>query len=215
MLLSTLIGIPLGILSSLVAWWVLFRFIVPRIEFSPHISKYHFKNLGTRYRIKFRNIGKRGIIDVEVFPILRIKGLNPELPDNWLNITLTTSLKENRISSLKEDRIISLLSEDTDKFNNPNFPEHIRKKYRQKELNIEDLLSLDNPVKLVVQLFGYDEFSGARKMIISKPYTLKDIKHGTFDHKFTIDKTGLQVVEKLIKNSTEQSATGDAKKQRA
>lgn len=70
-------------------------------------------------------------------------------------------------------------------------------------MNIEDLLSLDNNVKLVVQLFGYDEFSGARKMFISKPYTLKDIKHGTFDHKFTIDQTGLQVVEKRIDNRTE------------
>ncbi|PIP37990.1 MAG: hypothetical protein COX19_15090 [Desulfobacterales bacterium CG23_combo_of_CG06-09_8_20_14_all_51_8] len=203
-LVSILIGIPLGILSSLAAWWILFRYIVPKIEFSPHISKYYFKNLGTRYRIKFRNIGKRGIIDIEVFPILRIKGLNPELPDNWLNITLTTSLNNNHISSLKEDRIISLLPEDTDKFKNPNFPDHIRKKYQSKGLNIEDLLSLDNKVKLVVQLFGYDEFSGARKMFISKPYTLKDIKPGTFDHKFTIDKTGLQIVERVSDNKTEQ-----------
>lgn len=134
MLLSTLIGIPLGILSSLAAWWILFRYIVPKIEFSPHISKYHFENLGTRYRIKFRNIGKRGIIDIEVFPILRIKGLNPELPDNWLNITLTTSLNNNHISSLKEDRIISLLPENTDKFENPNFPGHIRKKISTKRI---------------------------------------------------------------------------------
>jgi len=196
LLISTIIGIPIGLLSSLAAWWFLFHHIVPKIEFSPNISKYDFKNLGTRYRLKIRNVGKRGIIDLEVFPILRIKGLNLQLPDNWLNITLNTSLTNNRIANLKEDRVISLLPENTEKFSGYSFPDHIREKYQAKELNIEDLLSLDYEIKLVVQIFGFDEFSGARKLFESKSYTIKDIKYGTFDHKFTIDKTGLQIVEK-------------------
>lgn len=195
LIISTIIGIPIGILSSLAAWWFLFHRIVPKIEFSPNISKYDFENLGTRYRLKMRNAGKRGIIDLEVFPILKIKGLNPQLPDNWLNITLNTTLINNRISSLKEDRIIALLPEKTLKLGSHSFPDHIREKYRKKELRLEDLMTLDYEVKLVVQIFGFDEFSGVRKLFESKPYTAKDIKYGTFDHKFTIDRTGLQIVE--------------------
>ena len=195
-LTSTLVGIPLGILTSLVAWWVLFHRIVPKIEFSPDISKFYFQNLGMKYRIKFRNSGRRGIIDMEVFPILRIRGLNHQLPDNLFNIRLNTSLINNRISNLKENRVITLLPENTPKFGENIFPEYIREKYQSKELNLEDLFKIRNDVKLVIEVFGYDEFSGARKLFSSKPYTIKDIQYGTFDHTFSIDKTGLKVIEK-------------------
>jgi hypothetical protein len=197
LLISALIGIPLGILASLVAWWIQFCLITPKIRFSPFISKLYFKDAGTRYRLKIKNFGKRGIIDIEVFPILRIKGLRPELPNNWTNITLATTLTNNRISSLKVDRIFSILPESNTKFSDRIFPENIRKKYKNQELNLEDLLELGGNVKLVVQLFGYDEFSGSRKLFESNSYALKDIKYGKFDNKHMIDETGLQIVERM------------------
>jgi hypothetical protein len=177
------------------AWWILFHRIIPQVEFSPNISKYDFNEIGRRYRIKIRNAGKRGIIDLEVFPILKIRGLNPELPDNWLLITLNTSLNNYHIANLKENRIISLFPENIDKFASNSFPANIRDKYQNKELTLEDLMSLNNDVKLVVLIYGYDEFSGARRLFESRPYYRKDIKYGTFDHKHKIDKTGLQIIE--------------------
>ena len=31
---------------------------------------------------------------------------------------------------------------------------------------------------LTIEAFGYDEFSGARKLFLSKPYTIHDIREG-------------------------------------
>jgi hypothetical protein len=37
---------------------------------------------GVRYRLAFRNFGRRGIVDVDLFVRLSIKGLNPKFNTN-------------------------------------------------------------------------------------------------------------------------------------
>jgi hypothetical protein len=47
--------------------------------------------------------------------------------------------------------------------------------------NIEELFSFGRNPRLRVIIFGYDAFSGSRKVFISKDYTLSDIADGKYE----------------------------------
>lgn len=67
LLISNLIGLFIGLGTSFFSWWVLYHKIVPEVKFADFISKIPKKTLpGCRYRIKFKNVGKRAILDVHV-----------------------------------------------------------------------------------------------------------------------------------------------------
>ena len=83
MVLSTLIGLVTGILTSVFGWWLLAHYVVPTIRFSPFISKTYIHKAGYRYRIKLENSGTRGIVDVELMAQLGIKGLLADSPKSW------------------------------------------------------------------------------------------------------------------------------------
>jgi hypothetical protein len=77
--------------------------------------------------------------------------------------------------------IIQLHLNVTDDFKtNLMYPDEIRQKAKKKELLLEDLLCLGSDAFLEINLFGYDEFSGSRKLFVSKRYRLQDIKLGKF-----------------------------------
>lgn len=193
--MSFLVGIPVGILGSLFAWWILFHRIVPRILFSPSISKTKTDDnkSGYRYRFKFENIGKRNIIDLEVFAKLRIKAVSPSYPNNWAVIFIP--LEYDRIPKLRTVKkshlreVIRLRVDKIDEFNNPVYPESIRLKCKESSILLEDIMALGADATLQIFVFGYDEFSGARRVFESKLYKLNDIKFGPFDKK------GLEVIE--------------------
>lgn len=200
--ISILIGLLTGILTALIAWWILFHCIIPRIHFSSSISKTPTQDdkSGYRYRFKLENAGRRSIIDVELMARLRIKGLLADYPNNWevINIPLGANgrrYKIPRILPIRRRRvryIMRLYVNRVDEFREPIYPEHIRRKAEKQSLLLEDILSLGSQATLQIHAFGYDEFSGARKLFISKFYTIHDIKEGPFEEK------GLDVQELTI-----------------
>ena len=193
-LISVFIGIPIGILSSLLAWWILFHRIVPVIRFSPSISKTETDDneSGYRYRFKLENAGSRTILDVELFAKLRIRGLHPSYPNNWEVIYIP--LERDRIPKIRPVKkscirvIFRLYIDKIDEFNKPIYPEHLRQKCKENSILLEDIMLLGIDRTLQILAFGYDEFSGARKVFESKLYNLNDIKFGLFDPK------GLEVI---------------------
>lgn len=198
-------GFILGIATNLLTWWILSHLVVPHIRFSPQISKTRANKTqddrsGYKYRIKIENSGRRAAIDVEIIARLRIKGIGSFPRTNWhiVNIPLNThgdkSYRIPRILPLKRDfarrHTLQFLVNEAEEFRtNPIYPEPIRKKAERRTLLLEDLLTLGNAANLQVLAFAYDEFSGARKLFVSKPYTCNDIKEGPFTTK------GLEVKE--------------------
>ena len=177
-MLALFLGVPLGILASFAAWWIVTHWLVPAVEFSPHISRNEYSGnaSGINHRVKFRNIGKREIIDLEVFAELRIKGLNSSLPGIVEIARLV--IDDARMPFLKVEgtKIISLMPELTERFDRPVYGDSIIKKRSQGMLTLEDLLSLNQAAVLVIYVFGYDRWSGARKLYTSIPYILSDIR---------------------------------------
>lgn len=95
-LLSTLAGVPFGVAASFAAWFIIFRCLVPKIRFSAHINKLppYDPKVGVRYRIKFKNVGQRAAIDVDVYSRLRVRCLShaPEFSDTWTVVTLNSDI---------------------------------------------------------------------------------------------------------------------------
>ena len=94
--LTLLVSIPIGAISSLIAWWILNYCIKPKIKFSQELSKSN-ENQKSYYRFKFENCGKRKIYDSELVAKLRIKGL--KFSTNWEVIFLP--LDNDRIPIIK------------------------------------------------------------------------------------------------------------------
>lgn len=183
-LFGSLIGLPFGVLASFLAWMIVFRWIVPSISFSEVISKVppviHAKAVKKpRYRIKFINAGRRGIVDVEVMTRLRIRCLSgsQDFANTWSMVTIRTdTMREPRIPP-GASRTVVLDLEGTPEFGSSLFLGAIA----GRELTLETLLSLGTDAEIAVWVFGYDDFSGSRKAFVSKKYRLGDIAIGKFN----------------------------------
>jgi hypothetical protein len=211
-----LFGFVLGIATNLLSWWILSHLIVPRISFSPQISKTRTHKTqgdqsGYKYRVKIENSGRRAAIDVEIIARLRVKGIGGFPKTNWhiVNIPLSThgdkSYRIPRILPVKKGlarrHTLRLLINEVEEFRTSLiYPEAIRKKAEEGTLLLEDLLTLGSAANLQILVFAYDEFSGARKLFVSKRYTCGDIKEGPFDRK------GLEVKELPTKEQGNEEA---------
>ncbi len=170
---------------------------VPDIRFSSSINKREREP--TRddaskfgYRVKLENHGRRSVIDVEVTARLRINYPPDVLPNTWnlINIPLEkageyryhiTRLSRTRTGEPLTHTLRLLINEISDFRDISAYPASIRARAKKKTLLLEDILSLGPDASLQVTAFGYDEFSGARKLFVSKHYTAADIKDGTFE----------------------------------
>jgi hypothetical protein len=77
---SILASILIGILGSFIAWFFVFRILVPNVRFAEKISQ--VSNRQPRLRLKVRNEGYRDILDYEVMAEFRVRGLDRELLKN-------------------------------------------------------------------------------------------------------------------------------------
>lgn len=206
--INNLIGFGLGVLASWIVWFVVSRCIVPRIEFSKYLSRtqpnYQDNPL---YRFRLRNKGRRQIIDIDIFFRIRIKGINPRFPDTWEIIRIPLGNPYGHIPFLSTHKkahggimTISIEVNNCEKFSRPFMPEEIREKYKKKILTLDDVFSITNTVEGELIAYGYDEFSGARKMFRSKKYTKADILDGVFEYRGMKIETNFQATE--IKEAT-------------
>jgi len=178
MFMELLLGIPLGILASLLAWYILFHVIQPSIGFYGGVSKHEYENSGS-YRIKFENIGNRTIIDLEVFIRFRVRGIG-RFKKNWNIAELETSVKRLPILIKGGDRIVRIFPDKTEIFLEERWGQEINDRYNAGCLSLEDILTLGEKSQLRVYVFGFDEFSGSRRLFRSKWYQLEDICLKTF-----------------------------------
>lgn len=183
-IISFAIGMPLGIFASLVAWWIIYRGYAPKMKFSEVIAKQKNNHSGYKYFIKVENAGKRTIVDAEFFVQLRIRNLTPKSKNLWK--VLFIPLEYNHIPRMRSANkygirdALSLRIERCDQIDSNIFTEEIVAKHAKGELQLEELMNLGEDADLQLISYGYDEFSGARKVFESKYYKKTDIHLGRF-----------------------------------
>lgn len=100
-------GFLIGLLTSMMAWHILFHRIVPSLEFFPAIYKKRTDEnpSGYKYRIKFRNTGRREVLDVELFAKLRIGGccrVSPNFGELSISQLMIFEYLERSVGARKE-----------------------------------------------------------------------------------------------------------------
>ncbi len=175
-------GLLIGFLASMAVWYVLFQRIVPSLEFFPAIYKTRTEETlsGYKYRIRFRNNGRREVLDLELFAKLRILGLSPKEPTSWRAIYIP--IDDPRIPRVASQRgtkkriSFRLLVTQINEAAKAGLPPEIRVKCDAKTVLLEDLMALGKRSTLEIFGFGYDSFSSARKIFESPVYTIADIE---------------------------------------
>lgn len=186
--LGVLVSCVTGIVSSFVTWWFLSHKVVPKIVFADSISKSKIDEApeaNTKYRFKFYNRGRRSLIDIKITARIRIKGLKD--PKTWTATKLALDWSGDKSYEVplmrpNSNLIYRFFINNVKEFKNSTiYPKQINEIAIKNELLIEDLLRLGDKAMLSIAVMGYDEFSGSRKVFISKPYHLKDIVEGKFN----------------------------------
>lgn len=181
--MSLLLGFPLGCLASLLAWWVVQHRFVPKIEFSPDISRNRYSGnpSGFNYRVKFKNTGRRDIIDVEVFVVIRNRGLLKGQEKIVEIASIPTDADRMPVIKAGANRIVSVNVHLAEKFKKTSYGSEINEKRKQGNLTLEDVLGAGEKAAMTLNIFGYDSWSGARKMYESPEFLASDIKEGRWD----------------------------------
>ena len=170
---NSVLSFILGVLSSLFVWWIITHFFSPKVYFSDKILVRSGSEPDDKKPIfvaKFWNAKNRAIIDIDVFVYVEIK--NSKLDEAGQNLYLDTSVsKIPRISR----RTSTGISIDFSKLHEA-FGSRVSHGY---ESGIESLkVALSDPrfEGLYIVVFGFDEFSGARKMFTSRMYNIDSVQ---------------------------------------
>lgn len=185
LIISNAIGLVLGLGTSFFSWWVLFHKIVPKIEFCPYISKIpRGKDGGFSYRIKFKNTGKRAIIDVQCTARLVVDWEGTK--KNWTVAYIPLNSSGDRKTELPKvgkggSRVLYFYLKDITTFKiSHKYPDEFREKASENTITLEDILALGEKSEIKIYVTGYDEFSGSKKVFESKYFSVSDIKNGVF-----------------------------------
>lgn len=171
----------LGIIASLIAWYVLQHHVIPKVEFFPEIYRAETDETpcGFKYRVRFRNTGRREILDFEIFAKLRVRGLNHSRLRSWRVIYIPVD--DRRIPRVPSHRgtakrlAVQLLVSEVPAHAVAAFPVEMRTAYGDGQPTLEKIMGLGEEATLQMIGFGYDAFSGARKVVQSKIYHIDDI----------------------------------------
>jgi len=170
---TLLIGIPLGVLTSLAAWWVVVHGIVPKIEFATKISKLNHDRL--YYRLKLMNTGPRDAIDCEVMAEVRFPSLDPHLPKNAWSVSVP--VRRERYADIRKghDRLITFSRYYPDERHETHLPP------KPDGYSLDELLRWCDGADLRVIIFAFDAFSGSRRVFMSPCYKAGDIVESRYD----------------------------------
>jgi hypothetical protein len=189
---STLVSVPAGIITSLIFWWWMTRRLAPRLSWSESLvvppPGTHTGTDHDQPRVKTVNLGRRDAVDLQVKAQLRIPhdldniGSPVSIVDlptstDWLPRLRRGSYRYVRlcldgVPDAEARRVAAVIGDDT--------------------IHHGDLAKLlrgrpDAAVRLY--LFAYDEFSGARKIFVSPDYNAGNMVEGAFRPGTSLDVT--------------------------
>ena len=168
----------IGIVTGILGWAILAHIVVPSLSFSKNIAKTYEGNK-FRYRIKVNNTGWRSIIDVQLAARLRVADLSTE-PGRVQVIYIPIGYEHTPIIPPHKKMLFHLRITNIDTYGLELLPKKVADSIKNGTVTLEDMLKINQDSTLQFYLFGYDRFSGARKLFESKRYTHEHVILGSF-----------------------------------
>lgn len=189
MVLSVAVGVTTGVASSLIAWWITYRYLSPRVSFSDVIFRRYSKIRGCGYNYQFTvaNERRRPAGDLEVTAKFTLKHFPPSTPDNIHNsVTVPTDGQTLPLlagSTRKKKTIfrLSLLLDD-DRFRNellnfrPYLAQDVVNGLEGSKVSLEQLLAISPESFVRVTAMLTDGTSGSRRVFVSDSYSSDTIQ---------------------------------------
>lgn len=185
--MEQLLGFLLGILGSLIVWWVFAHWLVPVVAFEDKILVRPGKvdPAQPRYFVKIANRGRRDLIDATMIAVVSIQ-TRAGSEAHWASVRLAfhrTGETEHHFPLIPagRNRLVTLHAGHSEQIvHEPNFSDAVRQGAGQHRLDLatlmEDGAGRGLRVRLRVYVLGYDRFSGARKLFHSKQYESADLQ---------------------------------------
>ena len=165
---SLLLGVPLGVVVSILAWWIIVWSLRPRFRLSPMISARRSED-SVFYRVKVHNpSSRRTVVDLNYAMIAEFRGLSKAFPDNWESIRIPLSIYDEPFPVLRpfRGRVLRLRLDQVD-------PETEMRTYLSDELwadmmsnspgVLESLLQISADSRIVFAFTGARDNSGIRR----------------------------------------------------
>jgi hypothetical protein len=194
------ISVVIGVVTSLVGWWIIYRGLTPKILLSTKISKIPEteRHAEWRYRFKIANtrrwlLPNRSMIDVKVAVMLQFRGLYPEALENLLNYRVPVA-GDGTIPVIRDDYVLRLKIEDIALTDASLLGRKIQEN-GWRGLDLDELLQLGEETRLRVMVTGTDAYTHATTTKIAY-YRRNDLERGRFSK--NRGRSGLRIVAKQV-----------------
>ena len=168
-----------GAVFSFICWLLVKILFSPRLEISKHISKKETVDGQLAYRIKIRNCGFRRCSEIMVYAKIEVRKLEGQQPFSFDTFFINTSFNGYYpVVDRGKSMILHLyntVQNYDEKYYHPDFIKKINE-----ATAVEDLLKLSEDTKLILYVIANDDFSGIRKIYVSKEYRYNNIQKRNF-----------------------------------
>ena len=169
-----LLGLVLGIVSSVGAWWAVALRLSPKYEVSSLNAVRDSKvPCGYRYRIKVRNLRRRSALtEVGLHARVVIRGLNADLPLNYYSMAVPVGsgsvfpvLERRRKTAgpLDNERIYTLDIHHLDGDSFRRMPPEVQERVTNGTITLEELLGLGDRGVVRLAVSGTHDRSGFKR----------------------------------------------------
>jgi hypothetical protein len=182
---TILVGIAVGVISGLTAWWITARAITPKIELSEGISRLPDDSGVTPWlhRVKILNVKRpwlpdAPLVDVRVNASLRIRGLRRGLPETWIRIKIPVG-GDGELPIVMRSRVVRLDAHAIEEKYALFLPPALLDAWKARRLGLDDLFGLGSSARLEVVVGASHSYTGARSTIVAT-YRPEDVTDGVF-----------------------------------
>ncbi len=164
-----ILGVLSGLLSSIAFWFVMTKVIVPKIEFEDELRREIDGNGNPVYKVAFKNVGRVDVIDLKIIVRIRIK--DPNKDKSYLILSIPTDHSESPELEKRITKIYTLLfNKSNDLLNCRYATSTLIGKANNNTLELDDIRTCLKGTDYTIEVFvfGYDKFSGARKLFKEK-----------------------------------------------
>ena len=182
---NILVGVGLGLLTSLLGWWIVARALTPNLAISPDVSKLPdvTGKAVWNYRIKVANVRRWWrpdwpALDLRISATLRIRGLRE--PTSWTFFVVPLG-NIGQLDYMAKNHVFRVRIYDIDLEGSYSqlLPGKIREAIESAEIGLEELLGLADAAELTVVVSAAHAYTQARRAVIAR-YTKENVVCGSF-----------------------------------